>query len=200
MKLVDFSAHLVPLLNVTMGEVTELLRALKEGSDHFDAAKLDEATRREAARTGAPVTPELLVSRPGPGGGLPADPFRAAFLVVAIMLGKPRKEIALAVWNTWHHVHKGSVTSGWGENWKPTIVCCSLTGSPLFGEAFKAILASVDLAARVDEVRVSDHFAEIRFDKDKVSRFEDPHRRNYLTREASLNGHAVKLIAGLLSH
>lgn len=199
-KLVDAVALLMPVTGMTMAENNELLRALKEGTAHFDPEKLEAPTRQLAAKAGVEVTPELVMSRPGPGGGLDADPFHLTFFMTAAMLGKRRREVALATWHAWHLHVEGSELSGWGDDWKPTIKTCGLTGSPLFGEAFKLVLSNEDLARRVDEVRISDDHAEIHFDNGGISKFDEGHtpQRPHLTREARLDGFGVATIATLL--
>jgi len=191
-KLMDLCANLVPLLGVPMSEFTELARSLKEGSSHFDEAS--EANR---------LHPEILKGRPGPGGGVVADPFRAAFMLAALMINGPRRDSAKNTWEVWHLNQEGSILGGWGECLQPTITRCPLTGMHLFGDAFKAILADEDLASRVKEVRIgSNGRAEIRFDDDAVSRFGVHQSLNragrYLHRVAVLDGFVVHGVCQLL--
>lgn len=196
MKLIDFAARLAPLLGLKMGEVTELLRALKEGSEHFKPERLEPELRDAIDEE---RWADVVQSRSGPGGGLPADPFRAAFLVLAIMLEKPRRKIAEAVWQVWHLPQEGSVYGGWGEDWRPTIKYCPLTKVPFFGEALKAVVGDGDLAGRVKEVRASDDEAVIIFDDGQVSRFVRSGRKpQHLRRDGVLDGYSVGFIAQIL--
>ena len=202
MKLNTFCGNLVPLLGLPMSEFTELQRALKEQSPHFDPDnELNAASRQQAEEAGVAFDPAMFRGKAGPGGGIDVDPFRAAFFVLAVVLNGPRKESANSTWLTWHLNQEGSELSGWGENWKPKFAACPMTGRHLFGDALKSIIEDQDLAARVDEVRVSsDLYAEIRYDGGKVSRFEKPYRDQepILRRDAVLQGIALQAISQLI--
>lgn len=202
MKLNTFCGHLVHLLDTPMSEFTELQRALKEQSAHFNPEdKLNKAVREYAKDTGISFDPDLLKGRAGPGGGIELDPFRAAFFLLAVAINGPRKENANATWLTWHLNQAGSVMSGWGEDWKPTVTYCPLTGMHLFGEALRKIVEDVDLARRVKEVRVaSNHTAEIHFDEGKVSTFEKSYsdRAPLLYRLAVIDGSVWAMTAELV--
>jgi len=186
MKVLDLFGRLAHYMDIPMSEGPELLRALKDGSSHFneDLEKHD---------------PDILKGRPGPGGGVEADPFRAAFLLLAIMVNGPRKEVAPNTWKTWHLDHEGSVLSGWGDDWKPTITICPLTRQHLFGDAIQAVIENQDLAARVEKVSVSlNRFGEIYFDDGKVSRFDRGHpERGYFHRTATVDGIVLQALSQL---
>lgn len=192
MKILDLFGRLAPYMNLTMSEGTELLRALKEGSAHFN-----EDTAGESR-----VDPDILKGRPGPGGGVEADPFRAAFLLIAIMVNGPRKEAARNTWMTWHLNQEGSVLAGWGEDWKPTITVCPLTGQHLFGDAIKTIIENQDIAARVSKVHLSsDRSGEIHFDDGTVSKFHKGHNEpRYFHRGATVDGIVLQAMAQMLRH
>lgn len=202
MKLNTYSGHLVSLLKLPMSEFTELQRALKEQSAHFDPEnKLNQDVHAYAADAGIGYDPELLKGKAGPGGGIELDSFRAAFFLLAVVLNGPRKHAAEATWMTWHLNQEHSVLSGWGEDFKPTFAECPFTGHHLFGEALRAIIEDEDLAARVDEIRVaSDLTAEIHYDGGKVSKFEKSYRDQFpfLYRVSVLNGLVLQAIAQLL--
>lgn len=191
MKLNDYSARLSVLFDRPISEFTELRRALSEQSSHFGAD--DDLPALEA---------NLLKGRSGPGGGLDVTPFIATFVLLAVLVDGPRREAALRTWKAWHFNQEGSVTSGWrdGES-EPSLLECPLTQQHLFGDALRSILSDVDLAVRVDQISVSSNrTAEIRFDKDKVSRFDKGHRsiRPMLYSVSVLDGIAVHGIAALL--
>jgi hypothetical protein len=202
MKLNTFCGYLVSLLDLPMSEFTELQRALKEQSAHFDPAnKLNRDVRAYADDAGIGFDPDLFRGKAGPGGGIELDAFRAAFFTLAVILNGPRRESANATWLTWHLNQEGSVLSGWGEDWKPTLTICPLTGQHLFGEALKKIVEDERLAKRVKEIRVtSDLTAEIHFDGDKVSKFEKSYRNRdpLLYRAAVVNGMVWQAIAQLV--
>lgn len=200
MKLNTLCGHLLSLLDREMSDFTELLRALKEGNAAFDDAELDKKTRRVAKENNVGFERDVLKARPGPSGGLDADPFNTAFLLLALMIEAPRREIVHHTWTTWHMIQEGSKLAGWGADWQPKILACKLTGRALFGDAFRAILADRKIANRVDEIRVFDDRAEIVYDKTKHSRFNDisPRVRN-LFRVSVLRGDAIKYVAQLLT-
>lgn len=202
MKLNTFCGHLVSLLNLPMSELTELQRALKETSQHFDPdSELNHDVRAYAEDAGIGFDPDLLRGRAGPGGGIELDAFRAAFFTLAVILNGPRKESAHATWMTWHLNREGSVLSGWGDDWKPTLTICPLTGQHLFGEALKKIVENDGLAKRVKEIRAaSDLTAEIHFDDNNVSKFEKSYRDRdpLLYRVAVAKGTVWQMIAVLL--
>lgn len=202
MKLNTFCGHLVSLLDLPMSDFTELQRALKEQSTHFDPDnQLNRDVRAYADDAGIGFDPDLLKGKAGPGGGIELDAFRAAFFTLAVILNGPRKESANATWMTWHLNQEGSVLAGWGEDWKPTLTICPLTGQHLFGEALKVIVENDALAKRVKEIRVaSDLTAEIQFDNDKVSKFEKSYRNRdpLLYRVAVTKGTVWQMIAHLV--
>lgn len=176
MKLNTYCAHLVPLLGVEMSELMEVQRALKEQSPHFDDG--GELNPLKGANM-YQHQDEPLPAKPGPGGGVELDPFRAAFFLLAAVLNGPRKQASYSTWMTWHLNHEGSVLSGYGDDWKPTFTKCELTGKHLFGDALKQIISDISLANRVRQVRVSSNLVgEIVFDDGKVSRFEKAHRHS----------------------
>lgn len=202
MKLNTLCAQLVPVLGREMSDFTELLRALKEGSGLFDPATELDKTTREGAEHG--FDPDILKARPGPQGGLDATPFRAAFMLLAIMTGATRREATQATWRAWHLSREGSILFGWGEDWQPTLKTCRLTGKHLFGDAFKVIIEQPRLAARVSSIRLgADETAEIIYDEDKASRFDNTNPRKRQTaafnRVAVLDGAVVKKVAELLA-
>jgi hypothetical protein len=201
MKLKTFSAHLVPLLKMPMSEFTELERALKEQSAHFDPEnEINQEVLKLAAEKGVGHDPQLLKGKAGPGGGIELDAFRAAFFLLAVVLNGPRKESAYATWMTWHLNQEGSILGGAGDDWQPTFTVCPLTGQHLFGEALKAIIEDEGLARRVDEIRVSSNLsAEIHYDG-KVSKFEKSYADMYPTlyRVAVLNGLVLVAVSQLV--
>lgn len=215
MKLTDFTGWLISSLEDRQTTATELLRALREQSSHFDEAKaglLDEIKPElsEEARAAlvrwltTDVSPAALRGKTGPRGGLEADPFRAAFVLLAVMVNGLRSDVGTRVWSAWHINHEGSILTGWGEDWEPTIATCELTGEHLFGEALKQILSNQIFAGRVRLVRVRSDSkrAEIHFDDGvghKVSVFDMgiepvPH----LARTAELSGTMVAIICARL--
>ncbi|MCJ2033167.1 hypothetical protein [Methylobacterium sp. J-068] len=202
MKLTTFCGHLVPLLDMPMSDFTELQRALKEQSPHFNPEdKLNKAIRAYAEEAGISFDPNLLKGKAGPGGGIELDAFRAAFFLLAVTLNGPRKNSSTATWLTWHLNQEGSELSGWGDNWKPTIKLCPFTGQHLFGEALKKIIEDGSLAARVNEVRVaSDLTAEIHYDNGNISKFEKSYRDTspHLYRLAVVNGMVWQAAAELV--
>lgn len=159
MKMTDLCANLVPMLGVPASEFNELLRALREGSVHF---------REKPIGT---LNPDILKAKPGPGGGLIADAFRTAFVIVALMIDAPRQKVAENTWSVWHFEHDGATRSGWTSDSKPRSSYCSLTGQPLFGEAVRAILEDEDLACRVDFIEIGDNSARIVFDGGRSENF-----------------------------
>jgi hypothetical protein len=206
MKLNTLSAHLVTLFDQPMSEFTELGRNLRETSWHFDERNQEfEATSPDAANTReTPVDGTILKAKPGPGGGLEVDPFRCAFFILAYMIDGPRRETANLTWSAWHLSQAGSILSGWGADWQPTIAVCALTGQHLFGEALKVVLMKPEIAARVHEIRVAatEGWAEIAYDSDQVSRFEFANRGGHamLCRVAVIKGLALQLLSKLIAH
>ena len=202
MKLNTFCGHLVSLLDLPMSDFTELQRALKEQSTHFDPDnQLNRDVRAYAEDAGIGYDPDLLKGKAGPGGGIELDAFRAAFFTLAVVLNGPRKESANATWMTWHLNQEGSVLAGWGEDFRGKFTICPLTGQHLFGEALKKIVEDDVLAKRVKEIRVaSDLPAEIEFDDHRVSKFEKSYRNRdpLLYRVAVTKGTVWQMIAHLV--
>src|SRR5437764_10613223 len=98
MKLADYAGWLLASVRDEETTAAELLRALREQSSHFDPEKAPLPSR---------LGPDVLLgARGGPRGGLDADPFKAAFVLVAVMLGGKRSDIAHRVWCTWHLHHE----------------------------------------------------------------------------------------------
>lgn len=194
MKMNTLISHLVVLFGLTTSEFSELLRALKEGSSHF---------RELISEAEHPLGADILVSQPGPGGGLDADPFRTTFFLLAFLLGTKRADAAKATWEAWHIHPSGTALGGWTKDGpEPEPVRCSITGKTLFGDAFKAILADADLAARIKEIRIdtSGAWAEITSDKGNISRFDEPSEDgSSFGRVAWISGHALFSIALLLN-
>jgi hypothetical protein len=192
MKLTDYAGWLVSTLRDEQTTATELLRALREQNSHFNP---------DEPKNYPEYNPDILRARSGPGGGLDADPFRAGFVLIAIMLDGPRSDICRRGWDAWHINHKGSVLSGWGD-FKPIFARCDLTGEHLFGSAVKQILAEPSLAKNVARVRLASdcRWAEIWHSDGKTSRFENSHRRqpSHLVRTAELDGVVVAWIAEML--
>ena len=183
-----------------MSEFTELQRALKEQSSHFD--ELSRANPRLAEESDA-RSHDKIKAKPGPGGGIEADPFHAGFFLLAFMLNGPRAKSAEATWFAWHLETAGSVTAGFGDDFEPTWKPCPLTGDILFGEALKRMLSDNKIADRIEKISVSTSllWAEVTFDKDKVSRFESI-RINGLPlfdRIAVLDGTLIRSIARLIA-
>jgi hypothetical protein len=192
MKLTDYAGWLVSTLHDEQTTATELLRALRQQSSHFNPEEPENYPEHD---------PDILRARSGPGGGLDTDPFRAGFVLIAIMLNGPRSDIGRRVWDAWHINHEGSVLSGWGD-FKPIFTHCDLTGEHLFGSAVKQILGEPSLAKNVDKVRIASdcRWAEIWHSDGKTSRFEKPHRRqtSHMNRTAELDVVVVARIAGML--
>jgi len=196
MKLNDFCAHLVPVLGISMGELNELTRALREGSDHF---------KQQAEKTTSAFDPDLLKGRPGPGGGVGADPFRVAFMLLAIAVDAPRKDVTQKTWSAYHLSKEGSELAGWGD-FKPHFARCEVTNEHLFGAAIKKIVGSPDLASRVDSVWVqSDLRAAIVYDKaaggaGKKSLFADEGnvRASPMYKKTVIDGSVFQFVARLL--
>jgi len=197
MKLITLCGHLAVATGREMSDFTELLRALKEGSTHF--ANIDIG----AIKASEEIPTNRFIAKSGPGGGLDADPFHTAFVVLALMLDAPRREVAIATWRAWHISHRGSILSGWGEDFEPTLAECKLTRRHLFGEAFKATLSDPELAKRVSLVRVDarSEIAEIHYDGDEISEFEEEyHRRTEGLRiVGELSGNLLHRIAVLIT-
>lgn len=202
MQIATFTENLLSVLHrdVPVGERVshvELLRALREQSAHFDPDKAGELPQFNSS---------VLRAKPGPGGGGPeADPFRGGFVLVAIMLsglGGTRSDIAHRVWDAWHLCAEGSVLSGWGDDFKPTLHHCDLTGEFLFGEALKTILSDRDLPRLIQKLRITNNGeAAIYHSGDKASTFKRQHgTEKYmpLVRAAELDGHLLRSIAGML--
>jgi hypothetical protein len=197
MQIVTFTENLLSVLNrdVPPGERishVELLRALREQSAHFNPDKASELPQ---------FNPSVLRAKPGPGGGGPeADPFRGGFVLVAIMLGGTRSDIAYRVWDTWHLPAEGSVLSGWGDAFKPTFHHCDLTGAFLFGEALKTVLSDRDLPKLIQKLRITNNGeASIYHSGNKVSTFKHEYQ-NYmpLIRATELDGGLLRSIAGMV--
>jgi hypothetical protein len=153
MKLIDYTGWLVSTVQDDQTTVTELLRALREQSSHFDPKKAPADTL---------LGPDILRAKSGPGGGLDADPFLASFALLAVMLGGKRADVGERVWRSWHMHHEGSVLAGWGKDFRGKLVRCKMTGQVLFGNAVQAALANEEWTRSIDKLRVSgDHFGEI---------------------------------------
>lgn len=195
MKLTDYAGWLVSILQDDQTTATELLRALREQSRHFDPEQMPVETV---------LGPDILRAKSGPRGGLNADPCRSALVLIAVLLDGRRSDIGLRVWRAWHLSHKGSRSSpNMPGDWEPAIIRCTLTKQHLFGDALKVLLGHENIAKSVKKVRVGgDHFAEIWHSKDQVSRFGKNIAQRYpppLLRVAELDGIIVKRIAALLS-
>lgn len=209
MNIQTFFAYLVSLLGIEMSDCTELLRALKEGSAHFDpdSDAYQDAIRREAAAENSAflngeVPPKtFLTGKAGRGGGLSVDPFRATFFLLGLMLDGPRKDAAMNTWLAWHMETAGTQLGGWVADGPPRWVKCPLTGEVLFGQALKAIFSDEDLARRVDKITVgTNRTGEIYFDDGQVSRFEHgPSKPAHLYRVAVIDFEVVAAVANLLA-
>lgn len=186
MKLSTLTAHFVALLKLPASDLTELIRTFKDGSNHWKDAEDD---------LGA-----ALAGKPGPRGGVDATPFHAAFLLIGLMIGGPRKNAVVATYSAYHLDQEGTVSAGWVDDGPlPPAPRCPLTGEPLFGPALKKVLGDEDLARRVDLIRVrsDSHFAEIHYDDGQVSRFAEP-SHSPLTWTAELDGGVIASVAALL--
>ncbi|MBS9478654.1 hypothetical protein [Ancylobacter radicis] len=161
MKLNTFGAQMVAMLGIEMSTFTETSRALREQSAQFE--------HDPSGRFG----PDILKGRVGPGGGIDVDPFRAAFMLIALIGGGLRKEAARNVWRIWHFRLPGYTRGGFvgEEPQAQPLPSCGLTGEGRFGEAVLKIIEDEDLAARVTLLSVSPLGAEIVFDGGEVSRF-----------------------------
>lgn len=201
MKLNDLTGLLVAHLDPTQS-AAELQRALREQSEHFIDKDLPEGITTEVDSS------ILRAPRTGPRGGLDADPFRASFMLVAIMMNGMKSDIADRVWRAWHLVQQGSVLSGFGEDWKPTVKLCPLTHKFLFGDALKATLSDPRMAERVNTIRIrlDCQMGEFVYDNGKASRFKDhpeqkdrPENEPPLMRTAELEGEILVMLSKLLA-
>jgi hypothetical protein len=164
-----------------------LLRDLKEQSPQF---------------TLADVSRYFLIGQKGRGGGEPeADPFRAAFILIAMLILGPRKNIAERTWLAWHLPHSESITSGVGEDFQPKFAKCVVTGAHLFGDAIKAILTDPNLARKVKKLRITDNDeAEIQFQDVKASSFKIEFQQwRAVVHAVELDGKLLSAIAGMVS-
>ncbi len=187
MKLSTLTAYLVPLLKLPASDLTELIRTFKDGSSHWKDAEDD---------LGA-----ALAGKPGPRGGVDATPFHAAFLLVGLMIGGPRKNAVLATYSAYHLEPEGTDSTGWGDEPLPSPVRCPLTDEILFGPALKKVLGDEHLARRVTMIRVrsDSHFAELHFDNGQVSRFAEHASTSPLMWVAELDGDVIATVASLLA-
>jgi hypothetical protein len=203
----DFIAHLSVMFGRPIGPLNEIKRALTEQTKQFDDEIFERVfERKNAAQTVRKlavdkIDPDILAGKAGPGGGVKADAFRVAFFTIAASLDGPRATAGEDTWRVWHLPQGGSVMAGWGENFKPKITVCALTGRHLFGDAMRDILSNVDLAKRVTQVRFSSEegTAEIDYDDGKCSKFMFGFGKQRLTyKVAVLKGAAVQHIAALV--
>jgi len=196
-KLTDYTGWL--LASVRDEEATaaaELLRALREQSVHFDPDKAPVQTE---------LRPDILKARSGPGGGIDADPFRAAFVLIAVMLGGKRAGLGNRVWHTWHLHHESLPRAAWGEGELDRQLReaegCQLTGQHLFGDALKQILGNEYLARQIGRLRITgDYLAEIEDDAGKVlSRFKSLRAPPPLRRPVEIDGMIIAGISSILA-
>lgn len=205
LSLNDFLAKLSVVFQRPIGPLNEIKRALSEQTKAFEDGIFEEAFADAAAaiRGASSVDADVLAAKSGPGGGVKADAFRAAFFTIAAAIDGPRASAGTDTWHVWHLPQAGSVLAGWGDDWTPTFANCELTGCHLFGEAFKVAISNPDIARRVKEVRMATEggFAEIHFDNSKISRFEFAYKRgpHFAYNVAVLTGTAIQLIAGVLA-
>lgn len=205
----DFVARMAVIFQRPIGPLNEIKRALTEqtkalADEQFDESFSDPKVAAAVRDLNGPkVDAAILAAKPGPGGGVRADPFRAAFFLIAATMDGPRASAGQDTWRVWHFPHADSVLAGAGRDFEPTFAECALTGCHLFGHAFQSILSSAALARRVDEVRMSTEgdFAEIEFDSNQVSRFKYPYSQglHFSYKVSVLTGAAVHMIAGLLA-
>jgi hypothetical protein len=125
-------------LNVPVGSISELLRALREGIE----------------ASGEVHDPELdgFSGRPGPGGGLHLTARMVTFLLIGFLVDQPRAK----VFDQMLCAFEASTAEG----------VCPLTGEKIFGDAVQAILTNEELLPRVSAIEVSEHFARIFFNGD----------------------------------
>lgn len=102
--------------------------------------------------------------RPGRGGGASVTPAAVTYLVIAAMVGGPKKDARVRMWRWFTTLQEGCVTAFWeGEEESdktPPVVKCPVTGEHLFGEALKAILADPALAITVEQISVVQEWPE----------------------------------------
>jgi hypothetical protein len=145
-KFTEAQAHLAVALRDPLSEYTELLRALREGSDHLEAAERKLA--QMAAADGHPIDwgkggfRGLLRGKPGPGGGFEATPTVLSFFLTGYLLDVTRRECAArALTMTFATVREQAV--------------CPKTKERFFGPAFAAVLADPELFAQCADIGVS---------------------------------------------
>lgn len=213
----DYVARMSTIFERPVGPLNEIKRALTEQTRAFSQEALleellgDDPVTIDTVRKAsfdteilsADALSEALQGRAGPGGSVVADPFRAGFFTIAAAIDSPRAVTAEATWRVWHIPQEGSELAGWGDDWRPTITKCGLTGQHLFGSAFQTILGDPSVARRVKRVRFAcdGSYAEIFYDGEKVSRFKHtvPRRgRNFVRKVAEIEGIALLMISNVI--
>jgi hypothetical protein len=167
MKLNEIMAHLAVGLGEPLGDFTELLRAVREGSEKIDAETsklLRAAGAKDVDRPfdwNASSIKKAFSGRPGPGGGIEANATILGFYLTAYLVDGPRREAATKAINImlarYLPLHEG----------------CPITGQQLFGGALKTMLTDREVFDRAAVIRVSADagFATIMFKDDVVSEF-----------------------------
>jgi hypothetical protein len=151
MKFTEVMAHIAVALRDRLSDYTELLRAVREGSDELEVTerKLSHMAANEGHpfHWGGGAFKNLLRSKPGPGGGFEATPSNVAFFLTAYLLDVPRREaaakaldITFAAYTPPVHGKKNAV--------------CPKTKQRYFGAALVDVLSDRALFDKVDEVRV----------------------------------------------
>ncbi|MGR4930603.1 hypothetical protein ACIPUD_27925 [Bradyrhizobium sp. CAR08] len=175
MKLKTLASHLANHLDRSPSTFVELYRALREG---LFAALADGVDGFSPPPVPADFLDRdmtaLLIGRSGPQGGVAADPYVVALLVIASLVDSPRVDVARRAFDVF------AATSDSGV--------CPLTGARYFGEALVAALTNRDLffpADRIALVELSHDagHAMISYDGDnpdddqcRMSRFVVPNR------------------------
>ena len=102
--------------------------------------------------------------RPGPGGGAPATAFSVTAFTIAVMAGGARRTAVETMWQYHELIQEGAELAGFGDDFKPTIPTCPLTGHRHFGTALKQIFETPALAERVKEITIIRDWPEATID------------------------------------
>jgi hypothetical protein len=144
MRFTEAMAHLAVALRDPLAEHTELLRAMREGSEGLEAT--ERKLSRMAAADGYPFDwggtfKDLFRGKPGPGGGFDVSPTVLAFYLIGYLLDCPRREVAAKALDMVFASVRGDAV-------------CKKTGERYFGAAFVALLSNRALFERVDDIGV----------------------------------------------
>ena len=179
-----------------MSEMNELSRALKEQSERHDKLSAHFGPGGDFM-----LPNRLLKGKTGPGGGTDIDPLRAAYFLLAVLDGAPRKDAANSLLSHWYKWQEGSHYQKPIEL-PPVTKLCPMTGEFLFGKAVAALIERKDLASRTDRVEISSGgWATIYYDNDKSSRFVEqlcPMDENrQIIKLSVLDGSVIKFVADM---